>query len=461
VGDLAAGAPGSPVGEEGLLALAQRVAALAKPGEEIEVYASRLEEVDVRAFDGEIESLSSARTAGVGIRVVADGRQGFAYAGALEDSLIEATLADARDNATFATSDEYLGLASPDSVEPVQLDLWDPQIGALPTTDKVQLALDLEKRVRGSDPRVRQVVSADYGDMQGESAIATSTGISATSRRTLCSLSVSVIAGDDTDRHTGVGFGFGRGPAALDPEAIADDAIERATRLIGAKKIQSSVCTVVLDRRVTSTLLAVIAGALSGEAVVKNRSMFAGRLGESVAVPELVFTDDPTDPRSLGASSNDAEGLACRPNLLIDRGTLVGFVYDTTSARRAGTSSTGSAVRGGYATTPSAGCRAVSIVPGTLDQAGVLRAVGDGLFVQSVTGVHSGVNSVSGDFSVGVEGLLIRGGELAGPVHEVTIASTLQRMLLSLAVIGGDVEWLPGVAAAQTVAIDGMSLSGS
>ena len=447
--------------EEGLLSLAQRVVAQAKPGEQIEVYASRLEEVDVRAFDGEIESLSSARTAGVGIRVVADGRQGFAYAGALEDSLIAATLADARDNATFATPDEYLGLAVPDGLEPVALDLWDPAIAAMPTTDKVQLALDLEKSVRGSDPRVQQVVSADYGDMQGESAIATSTGISATSRRTLCSLSVSVIAGDDTDRHTGVGFGFGRDPAALDPEAIADDAIERATRLIGAKKVKSSVCTVVLDRRVTSTLLAVIAGALSGEAVVKNRSMFAGRLGESVGVPELVLLDDPTDARSLGASSNDAEGLACRPNLLIDRGMLTRFVYDTTTARRAGTSSTGSAVRGGYATTPSAGCRAVSIAPGTLDQDGVLRAVGDGLFVQSVTGVHSGVNSVSGDFSVGVEGLLIRGGELAAPVQEVTIASTLQRMLMSLVVIGGDVEWLPGVAAAQTVAIDGMSLSGS
>ncbi len=107
------------------------------------------------------------------------------------------------------------------------LDLWDPEIGALPTTDKVQLALDLEKRVRGSDPRVKQVVSADYGDMHGESAIATSTGIAAaTSRRTLCSLSVSVIAGDDTDRHTGRRVRLRQGPAALDPRRIADDAID-------------------------------------------------------------------------------------------------------------------------------------------------------------------------------------------------------------------------------------------
>jgi PmbA protein len=98
--------------------------------------------------------------------------------------------------------------------------------------------------------------------------------------------------------------------------------------------------------------------------------------------------------------------------------------------------------------------------PGTLDQKKVLADVGEGLFVQSVTGVHSGVNPVSGDFSVGVEGLRIRGGVLAEPVREVTVASTLQRMLQSIIHIGSDVEWLPGIAAGQTLAVDDMQLSG-
>ena len=144
------------------------------------------------------------------------------------------------------------------------------------------MALDLEKRVRHSDPRVRQVVSADYGDMHSESAIATSTGIAGThAAHHVQPVGLCDRRRRSTDRHTGVGFGFGRRPSAMDPEQIAEDAIERATRLIGAKKIPSSYCTVVLDRRVTSTLLAVVSGALSGEAVVKNRSMFVGRLGEA------------------------------------------------------------------------------------------------------------------------------------------------------------------------------------
>lgn len=447
--------------DDSLLSLVSRIAEQARPGEELEVYASRGVETDVRAYDGEVEQLSSAASAGVGIRVVADQRQGFAYAGTLDEEAIAQSLAEARDNAKFATPDEHLGLAVPDGVAPVSLDLWDDELSSMTTSAKVEMALELERRVRGGDPRVRQVDAADYGDMAAEAAIATSTGITSTARRTICSLSVSAIAGDGADSQTGVGFSAGRGPGDVDSEHAAVDAIERATRMIGATKAKSGRCVVVLDSRVTSTLLSVISSALSGEAVTKGRSLFAGRVGQEVAGPLVTLVDDPTDARAFGASGHDAEGLACRRNVLIDAGVLQGFVFDTTAARRAGTSSTASAVRGGYATTPVAGCRALLLSPGSLDAQQILAEVGEGFFVQSISGVHSGVNAVSGDFSVGAEGLMIRGGVLAEPVREGTIASTLQRMLQEIVHVGADVEWLPGLAAGQTLAVDGMVLSGA
>ncbi len=319
-----------------LLTLVSRIADQARPGEELEVYASRGVETDVRAYDGEIEQLSSASSAGVGIRVVASQRQGFAYAGTLDEKAIAETLAEARDNATFATPDENLGLARPDGVAPASLDLWDDTLDALPTSAKVEMALELERQVRGGDPRVRQVDAADYGDMAAEAAIATSTGITATARRTICSLSVSAIAGEGLDSQTGVGFSAGRGPDDVDADRAATDAIERATRMLGATKVKSGRCVVVLDSRVTSTLLSIISSALSGESVTKGRSIFADRVGEEVACPLVTLVDDPTDARAFGASTHDAEGLACRRNVLIDGGMLRGFVFDTTAARRAG-----------------------------------------------------------------------------------------------------------------------------
>jgi PmbA protein len=451
----------APTAEGELLELAVRVAGAAKDGEALEVYVSRGVETDVRAYEGEVESLSSAASAGVGIRVVKGGRQGFAYAGTLEESVLIQTLADARDNATFATADEHVGLAVPDGVAPASLDLWDEELLRTPSAAKVEMALDLERRARGADRRVRQVAFADYGDMAAEAAVASSTGITATARRTVSSVAVETIAGADTDSQTGVGFSAARGPGGLDLDKAVADAVVRCTRMLGATKARSGRCAVVLDPRVTSTLLAVVSSALSGEAVTKGRSFFADRVGEEVAVPSLVLVDDPTEARSFGASTHDAEGLACRRNVLIEHGVLRGFVFDTTAARRAGVASTASAVRGGYATTPVAGCRALLLSPGTLGADEILAEVGEALFVQSITGVHSGVNPVSGDFSVGAEGLMVRGGVLAEPVREVTIASTLQRMLQAVLHIGSDVEWLPGVAAGQTLAIDGMALSGS
>jgi PmbA protein len=231
--------------------------------------------------------------------------------------------------------------------------------------------------------------------------------------------------------------------------------------MLGATKPESSRCAVVFDRRVSATLLAVISSALSGESVTKGRSFFADRVGETVASPLVTLIDDPTDARHLAASQTDGEGLACRRNVLIDEGVLTGFVFDTVSGRRAGTSSTGSAVRGGYGGTPSASCRALQLVPGELDQEAILKLVGDGIYVQSVTGVHSGVNPISGDFSVGAEGLRIEGGALGAPVREMTVASTLQRLLLDLIAVGVDVEWLPGIAAGQTLAVSDAAISGS
>jgi PmbA protein len=449
-----------------LLTLATSVVEQAQPGEGMEVYVVRGSDTEVRAYEGAVESLTSADSSGVGIRVILEGseeegsRLGFAWAGTLDPAVIEAALTDARDNARYATPDPDVVLARPDGATAVEQDLWDDGVTKTPIEGKIALALELERATRSGDPRIRQVSSADYADGRVEMALASTTGIQSTARRTNAFVSVDAIAGEGADTQTGTGFSVGRGPVDLNPDEAKTEAVERAVRLLGAQKGQSGRYTVVFDPRVVSTLLSVMASALSGEAVVKGRSFFAGRIGESVANAAVTLVDDPTDSRAFTASAYDGEGLACRRNVLIADGMLRMFVFDTVSARRAKMQSTGSAVRGGFAGTPSAGCRALVLQPGSKGAEEILASVGDGIYVQSVTGIHSGVNTVSGDFSVGAEGLMIRGGALAEPIREVTVASTLQRMLQSIVEIGGDLRWLPGAAAGQTLAIADMQLSG-
>jgi PmbA protein len=443
-----------------LLELAERVARRAQPGEQIEAYVARGVSTQVKAYGGEVESLTSAESFGVGIRVIADHRQGFAHAGTFDEAVLVETLAEARDNASFGEPDEWFGLAEPDGVEPVDQDLWRDSLATFSPQAKVDLALALERSVLGRDPRVTGVRTAIYADSSGEGAVASSAGVTAYGRGTSCYLSVSALATDGDETKIGGGVDVGREPGDLDVELAAADAVARAVRLFGARPVPSQRLSIVLEPRLAASIIGLAGGTLTGDRVIKGRSPFADRLGEAIASPLLTLLDDPTNPASLAAESHDGEGLACRPNQLIVDGVLQQFLHNAYSARRAGVGSTGSAVRG-YRSTPSVGCQALSVRPGTGTHDELVANVELGLLVDSMSGFHSGVNAVSGDFSVGAEGIMIRNGELAEPVREITIASTLQRLLLGIDAVGADLEWLPSGTGSVTLVIGDVSLGGT
>jgi PmbA protein len=445
---------------EDLLALAEKVVAQARPGEEVEVFAARGSSTTVKAYGGEVESLTSATSQGIGIRVIVDHRQGFAHAGALDEDVLREVLADARDNAEFGEPDGHVALAEPDGIAAVDQELWNDALVGLATERKVELALALEAAVRARDPRVTGVRSATFGDGRGEAAIASTAGIRASWRGTSCSLSATALAAEGDETKAGVGYEAGRSIDAVDIDRVAADAVERAVRLFGARPVPSQRLPIVFEPRLAATLLGIVGGTLSGERVLKGRSPFADRVGEAIAAPCIVLVDDPTDARSLGADTFDGEGLACRRTVLIDGGRLQGFLHNSYTGRRAATASTGSAVRG-YRSTPAVGAQALALAPGARSHDEIVGSISHGFLVHSMTGLHSGVNAVSGDFSVGAEGVMIRDGVLAEPVREVTMASTLPRLLLGVREVGSDLEWLPSGTGSATIVIDDVSLGGT
>jgi len=179
-----------------------------------------------------------------------------------------------------------------------------------------------------------------------------------------------------------------------------------------------------------------------------------------VAMSSITLLDNATNPDAFTASMVDGEGLATRATPLISDGVLQGFLHNSYSGRRSGTASTGSAVRGGFKGAPGVGAQALVLSPGTRTQAELISDIDDGFLVQEVAGLHSGVNPVSGDFSTGAEGLRIRNGEIAEPIREVTIASTLQRLLQDVQGIGNDLEFLPMSAAGVSLVVADVTMSG-
>lgn len=445
---------------EELLIAARSVVQQAKPGEQIEVACSHGTSTTVRAYEGDVESMTTAENHAIGIRVLADGREGFASAGTLTPDVIADMLAEARDNTRFSEADPHVGIAQPDGVEPVTIDLWRSAIGETTNQAKIDVALELEERVRSADDRITGVRVASYGDSAGAFALASTSGIEASTRATSCSVSVQALAVDGDRTQTGYAYDGAREPSELDIDKVVNRAVGRTVDLLGAEKPKSATVDLVLDPQVAATVLGLIAGTLTGDRVLKGRSPFVDRVGETVATPLLSFVDDATDPNSLGADSHDGEGLACRRVSLVEDGVLKGFLHDSYTGRRSGGGSTGSALRGTRGL-PSPGLQALAVAPGSGSLDDFVSGVELGLLVFNLAGLHSGVNAVSGDFSVGVEGRMIRDGQLAEPVGECTIASTLQRMLLDISAVGDDLVHLPSGVSTPSVVVGGVALSGA
>jgi PmbA protein len=439
-------------------------AALAAGASDAEAYASESREREVRAHGGEVESLTAATGSGLGMRAWIGTRVGFAYGTDLGDSGLEALAARAVEAARAADEDEFAAPPAPASTPQPVLELGDPSIDSWSMAEVADLALTVEREALAADSRVSGVEQAVYAGSAERVAIASSTGIAGEYESSSCYAYAMVLAkGEDGGAETGLGFDLARGPQALDPVAVGREGAERATAMIGAGKPDSRSCPVVLDPTVAASFVGLVGGVLGADAVQRGRSPFAERLGTGVGGEALTVHDDGLDPAGPATAPFDGEGIASRRSTLIEAGSLSTFLFDTYTARRGGVESTASAGRGGYRSLPRVSASNLVVAAGSLTFEELLVEAAEGIFVTDVAGLHSGVNPVTGVFSVGASGRSIRGGELAGPVREFTIASDLVSMLGAVRAAGAQARWVPfgGSVSTPPLLIGEMTVAGA
>jgi PmbA protein len=437
-------------------------AALAAGAEQADAWCEDAVNRTVRVYGGAVESVLEAGSRGVGVRVFAGGRTGYAYGSDLSESGLGELARAATSAAAVTEPDEHAGIpddAGAADVGPLaskEIDRW--------TMDRrVELALAVERAARERDRLVSNVEDTVYADSTGRVALANSAGFRGSYEQSQCYAYAYAFAGEGDDRMTGMAVGVARGPESLDPEAIGNEAADRAVSLHRARQPPSRRCPVVLDPYVSASFASVIGRTLSADAVQRGRSLFAGKEGEQVADPRLRLVDDGLHPEGLDTAPFDGEGSPQQKTPLIEDGRLRGFLYDAYTGRRGKHPSTGNGSRGSYRAPPSVGPTNLIVEPGDTGDDELLATAGDGFYVMSVSGLHSGVNPISGTFSVGATGRLIKSGELAEPVREVTIASDLVSMLNAVTAVGSEARWMPfsGSVKVPALLIGEMTVAGS
>jgi PmbA protein len=432
----------------------------ARGDESVEAYAGEGRHTETSALRGEVEGMTFAESRGVGVRLIDGGRLGYAWAADPTREEVREAVRRARENAALAEPDMHNGLPGPAVFEPLP-EIYVGESADVAAERKVDLALEIERRATTSHPRVTRVDMAQVGDAVSRVAIASTAGVEAEYARTDAWCVVVTLAVEGGETQTGFSFRIGRGVDELGWEDIVDEAIERGVRMLGATKPATAKVPVVLDPFAASNFLGVLAGALNAENVLKGRSLFASMVGEQVGAEPFTLVDDGRNLAGPAASPFDGEGVPSGRTELFTAGTLNGFLHDTYTAARTGDGqrSTGNASRGGYKSAPGVGTSNFYVESGQVSFDELLRRAEGGVLIQDVSGVHSGANPISGEFSVGATGLRISAGALGEPLREMTIASTLPEMLRGVAAVGDDLRFFSSVGT-PSILIAEMTLAG-
>lgn len=440
---------------------AQIVAEARRAGaDEADVYLQAATDFSVEIRKGQVEKLTQAGSKAMGLRVFKDKRTGFASTSDFTPEALRQLIARALALAEVADRREESGLPDADPAPPLpDLRLYDPQIAATSTEQKIAMARACEEAAFRTDPRITNSEGAGFGSGTTYTVLANSNGFIGSYRSSGCSVYCQPLAEEEGKKQVDYEWAFARSLSNLEsPEEVGQRAAQRVLRKLGARKVPTQNAPVVFERRVAARLWAQVAAALDGDRVYKGMSFLKDRLGEQIATPKVTLIDDGTLPGGVGSAPFDGDGLPTRRNVLIEAGVLRTFLYDTETARKVGggVRSTHNARRS-PGSVPGIGTFNLFLAPGQLSPEEIIQQISRGFFVTDLMG--TGANLVTGDYSTGASGLWIENGELAYPVEEVTIASTVLHMLQSIERVGTDLAFQTSVAS-PTFQVAEMTISG-
>jgi PmbA protein len=447
------------------LKLAEKVVESAsRGGAQAEAVVMHSQETMIRVHAGEVQELSRADSRGLGLRVINDGRMGFAYTSDFSESALETTLRAAVALANSADRDEFRTLPPrQDSVVSAEeLKIYDGELTRRNVDEKIALALAVEKAALDYDRRIVATIRCSYHDDLSHVYLVNSEGFSGSYERTGVVAYLRAVASDEDDQTSGTGFGWSVCYADLDAEEIGAEAARRAMQVLGGKPVSTQQSTVIMDPFVGTEFLSFLATALTAEAMQRGRSFLMGQVGEKIASEGVNLVDDGRLVGGLASAPFDGEGVSTSCTHLIAGGRLERVLYDSYTAKLDGAASTGNAQRGSYRSLPHPAPTNLYLAPTSTSVEELIGSVERGLYMTSTMNT-GGINPVNGDYSVGASGLWVEKGEIVKPVTEVTVAGNMLEMLASVEGVAQDLRFVPVAASvgAPTMVVEGMTIAGA
>ena len=416
---------------------------------EVEVSIQEGLESRVSVLDQNIDQLTESVFKGLNLRVFVDGKAASASSSDFTPETLERLVDNAVARARLGGQDPFGGLpeAEPVRARVEDLKIFDPAVAEVPPEKRIAIAKSMEA-VGLKDPRIKKSTGASCNSFNWNATLANSKGFAGAYRRSLVNCGVGFQGGEGTNLFEDYWGDSSTQLADLrSPESIGKVAVERVTRLLGGRMVESQNVPVVFDQQMSAWLLGFIGQCLGGDGIARRQSFLTDKLGTAVGNERVNIVDDGLMVGGRATVPFDGEGVPSRRTAVFDRGVLKSYLVDTYWGRKIKHPATGT---GGGSTN-------LYWAAGTSSPEDIIRSVDKGLYFTRFLGL--GQEATTGDISVGAFGIWIEKGALAFPVSEITISANLGTMLKNVEMVGNDLEMRDSTCA-PTIKFSGITVGG-
>ena len=425
--------------------------------DEFEIYFLSNLNTSIKIYQGKIENFSNNQNQGISFRGMVDGKMGYSYSESMEDEDIDFLINEVIENASCIESLDKQFIYG-EKTNYTDTITYSSAIENLDIDLVKDFLIKMEDYALSIDERVKKVNFCSFAMGSGEKIIKNSKGLELHSKENICYTYISVIAEENGVVKTGSHFQLGRDFSKFDYKELSEVAVKRALNKFGTITLTEVPKTCVIENLAFSSLLGAMSNIFSAEAVQKNISKLKGKLNEPVASSIVTLVDDPFLKDGLANSSFDDEGVPTSYKEIIQDGILKTYLYNLKTAYKDGVSSTGNGVKGSYKGTVGISSFNLYIKPSSKSFDKMIENIKEGIFITDFAGLHSGLNTISGDFSLAGEGFYIKDGKIDKPLNQITISGNFFELLKNIRDIANDIKFSFSSVGSPSIMVEGLKV---
>ncbi len=415
----------------------------------------------VSIFEGEINQYKNAKSVGVSFRGTVGGKMGYSFTENVQISEIDLLIENAKINAKLINEEEKEELFYTEE-KYREVNSFYPEIETVTVDEKIELAKKIEKLALEHSEKIVKVETTVVANGLTEMFIANTKGLNLHEKSNICYAYTSVVAEELDAKKTGFEKWIGTSFKDLSPKDLSESASLKAIISLSAKPLESAKLPVIFENESFADILSCFVSSFIAESVQRGYSKLKGKLGEKIGNDKITIRDDAFFDKALIKSSFDSEGVPCQDKVVVENGVLKTYLYNTKTAKKDGVSSTGNGYRGGIKA--SLGTSTTNFYLEPKENIDLLKGLEKGVLITDVSGLHAGINTISGDFSLLFDGFLIENGVKTKPIEQMTVAGNFYDLLFDIREVGSDLKFdFPsgmGAIGSPSVLVDNLTVSG-